>query len=247
VKVFKFSVVFLCILFAIGFVVTAVMIIKQNMIDLTINDNITSLAHNVKYKTPVNINGVPVIKQKVSSGYACIEMLSEYLGDGSWGITEDNLYKENGNKISTSTNKGLYNEIQKQFPDYEVTQYRNLRNSELINKIYESLSNGMPVIFSYAAKENKNNNEEITENNENPASLWTMNYGVIVGIDIPGDRITVHNPYGYSETYAVKEFLKATRFETYENMEFFLKLRFAIEIFTKNTIYILDTPVRVED
>ena len=246
-KIFKFSVVFLCILFAVGFVVTAVMIIKQNMIDLTINDNITSLTHNVKYKNPVNIKSVPVVRQKISGGYACIEMLSKYLGNGAPPITEDILYKENGNKISASTNKGLYNEIQKQFPDYKITQYRNLKNSELINKIYESLAKDMPVIFSYAAAENSNrsNGEGETETEADnkdavSVSLWTMNYGIIVGMDIPGDRITVNNTYGYSETYSIKEFLKTTRFENYENMEFFLKLRFAVEIFTKNTIYVFD-------
>jgi len=176
---------------AIGFVVAATMIIKQNMVDIAINNNISSLTNNVKYKNPVEIESVPVIE-----------------------------------KISTSVSSGFYTEIKKQFPDYKVTQHKNIKNSELIEKIYDSLLNDMPVICPYA----------IIENSE----VWTMNYCLVVGIDIPGDKITVNNSYGYTEIYTIKDFLKATRFENCENMEFYLKLGFAVEVFTKNTVYIIE-------
>ena len=236
-KIFKISVVALCITFAIGFVITATIIIKQSMIDIMINDNVNSLAHNVKYRTPVNIEGVPVIKQEISGGYACIEMLSEYLSGGSSEITEKVLYEKNGSRISTSTNDGLLNEIKKQFPDHTVTQYKNLKNIELIDKIYDSLSNGMPVIFLFASLDITAAEDKTEDAQDFPD--WSLHCGIAVGMDIPGGEIKVINPYGYAETYNPNNFLRATRFESYENMEFYLKLGFAAEIFTKNTIYIL--------
>jgi len=230
------------------------MIIKQSMIDISINDSTANLSRNAKYRKTLKITGVPVITQKISCGYACIEMLSEYLETRSsaappWMpvtkpetiITEEKLLEANGGKITTSTNNGLHTEIQKQFPDYNITYHKNLKNSELIDKIYESLSNKMPVIFSYAAL--KEQTEDAEKGGGTAASpAWTLHYGVVVGMDIPGDKITVNNPYGYTEIYTVQDFLKATRFEKYENMEFFLKLGFAVEMFTKNTVYIFEKP-----
>ncbi|MCL1858925.1 MAG: hypothetical protein FWF92_06790 [Oscillospiraceae bacterium] len=212
-KIFKSSVIFLCIICAVGFVAAATMIIKQNMIDISINDSINSLVNNVKYKNPVKIKNIPAI-----------------------------------NIISVSANNNFYSEITQQFPDYKITQYKNIKNSELIDKIYEALSRNMPVICPYAAVdlesgseiENKNKTKGDPENNEKFTPVWKMNYCIVKEINIPGDKIKVNNPYGDTETYTIKDFLKATRFENYENMEFYLKLGFAVEVFTKNTVYIFE-------
>jgi hypothetical protein len=212
------------------------LIVRQNMTDIMINDNVNSLAHNVKYKKPANINDVPLVKQEISCGYACIEMLSEYLDlEGNGALTEELIYKNNNNKITTSTNNGLYAELKKQFSDYKVTQYKNLRNSELLDRMYESVSNGMPVIFSFAALE-----LDETGNSADGLQKWTLHYGVVSGMNLFGDQITVNNPYGYIETYSINDFLRATRFESYEEMEFYLKLGFASGMFSKNTIYIIE-------
>ena len=231
-KIFKFSVVFLCIAFAICFAITAGLIIRQNVIDIMINENISSLTHGVKYQNPVKITGVPVIKQKIDCGYACIEMLSEYLG-GNGLLTEEILFEKNGKKITTSSNNGLYGELKKRLPDYKITQYKNLKNIELIDMIYKSLSDGMPVIISYAAADMS------LEEADGPP-VWTVHYGIASHVDIPNDEITVINPYGYAETYSVEDFLRATRFESYENMEFYTKFKFAAGVYSKNTVYIIE-------
>jgi hypothetical protein len=222
------------------------MLIKQNMVDLMINDSVASMAHNIKYRTPVSVRGVPVIKQQASAGYAVIEMMSEYLGDGSVTITETGLLEANNNRNAASTNSAFLLELQRQFPEFEITQHKNLRNSEMIEKIYGSLANNMPVIFSYASKI-----EEIYVRQGDPGAplpdsdpdpVWTMHYGIIVEIDLPGDKITFNNPHGFTETYTVNNFLQATRFENYENMAFYLRIGFAVEIFSKNTIFIFEPP-----
>ena len=184
-RIFKFTVVFLCIALAIGFVAAAAMIIKQNMVDISINDSISLLTDDVKYKNPVRIKN------------------------------------ENVPEINKMTSGGFYSEIKNQFPDYKITRYKNIKNSELIDKIYNSLSDNMTVICPYATE-------------------WYMNYCAIAELDVPGDRIIVNNPGGHTETYTIADFLKATRFENYEDMEFQLKLGFAAELFTKNTVYILE-------
>jgi hypothetical protein len=58
-----------------------------------------------------------------------------------------------------------------------------------------------------------------------------------VGADIPNDKITVANPYGYYEEITVEELLARTSFEAYEDMPLFMKMGFAIGLFEKNTIY----------
>ena len=42
--------------------------------------------------------------------------------------------------------------MNKQFPEYTTTMYKYLTNTELIDKIYCSLSNGKPVPFEWAAQ-----------------------------------------------------------------------------------------------
>ena len=56
-------------------------------------------------------------------------------------------------------------------------------------------------------------------------------------MDIPNDKVTVANPYGYMEEVSVAEFLERTSFEAYEHMPLFLKLGFAFGFFEKNTVF----------
>ena len=66
---------------------------------------------------------------------------------------------------------------------------------------------------------------------------WTLHYSLVTGIDIPGDKVTVANPYGYVEEIGLSEFLDRTSFEAYRNMPLFLRLGFAFGIFEKNTVF----------
>ena len=91
--------------------------------------------------------------------------------------------------------------------------------------MYDSLSVGMPVPFEWAAQYE---------------GEWTLHYSLIVGADIPGDKITVANPYGYVEELSVADFLSRTTYEAYNNMPLFLKLGFAFDIFEKNTVFIVN-------
>ena len=235
-KIFKSAVIFLCAVFSVCFVATAVMIIKQSVLDIAINDNVESLIRNIKYRDSPNITGVPLTQLKITCGYASIEMLAQYFGYNS--VTEQSIYDSNGKKISTSTNSGFYKEIKKQLPDFQITQYTNLKNSEMVDKIYNSLANNMPVVVCFAAK-NKNLDE--TE------QKWNLHFSVVTGIDMVDDKVAVNNSYGYTEEYSIEDFLKATRFETYNDMSFYLKLGFAFGLFGKNTIYVIEKPEDIQN
>ncbi len=185
-------------------------------------DDYSKVYTNEKYNKAILIDNVNVFKQDVSCGYAVIEMFAKW--NNNQDITEQSLYKKYG-KVVTSTGKAFEKEMNKQFPKYKTTMYKYLKNTELIDKVYESLSNGIPVPFEWAAKYKDE---------------WTLHYSLVIGMDIPNDKITIANPYGYIEEITLKEFINRTSFESYENMPIFLKLGFAFGIFEKNTIFIID-------
>lgn len=187
-----------------------------------ISDDYSKVYTNEKYKEAILIDNVNVFEQDISCGYAIIEMFAKW-NDNS-DITEQSLYDQYG-KVVTSTGNAFEKEMNKQFPEYKTTMYKYLKNTELIDKVYESLSNGIPVPVEWAAKYKDE---------------WTLHYSLIIGMDIPNDKITIANPYGYIEEISLDEFINRTSFESYENMPIFLKLGFAFGIFEKNTIFIIE-------
>ena len=112
-----------------------------------INNDFTGVFTESKYSTPVSVDGIEVIKQDVSCGYAVIEMFSAWNG-GS--ITEKTLYDEYG-KVVTSTGKNFCTEMNKQFPQFTTSMHKYLTNTELIDAVYSSLKNDIPVPFEWAA------------------------------------------------------------------------------------------------
>ena len=218
-KPVKILIAVICSLFiAVGLILGiafSILAIKTKNID----NDFSAIYTSEKYSAAVKIDGVEVITQEVSCGYAVIEMFSTWNGGN---ITENSLYKQYG-KVVTSTGKSFCNEFNKQFPEYDTRIYKWLKNTELIDKVYESLRNGIPVPFEWAAKFNDE---------------WTLHYSLITGMDIPNDKVTVANPYGYFETLSIKQLLDRTSFKAFDNMPFFYRLAFAFGVFEKNTVFI---------
>ena len=185
-------------------------------------DDYSNIYKDEKYQQSYLIDDIDVIKQDVSCGYAVIELFARW--NNNFDLTENSLCDEYG-KVVTSTGKSFEKEMNKQFSDYTTTMYKYLKSSELIDKVYSSLANGVPVPFEWAAK---------YEN------TWTLHYSLIIGIDIASDKITISNPYGYLEEISIDEFIGRTSFKAYEKMPLFLKLGFAFGIFEKNAIFIVE-------
>lgn len=182
-------------------------------------DEYRDILSDSKYSAPVQVERVQVITQDVSCGYAVIEMLSAWNGGD---ITEKSLYEEYG-KVVTSTGQSFCDEMNKRFPAYRTEMRKNLTDSELLGAVHDSLAAGVPVPVEWAAKyENE----------------WTLHYSLVTGLDIPGDKVAVANPYGYVEELSLDEFLTRTSFEAYEDMPLFLKLGFAFGIFEHNTVFV---------
>ena len=184
-------------------------------------DDYSSVFDEERYSTPVFIDGVEVIGQDVSCGYAVIEMFSAWAGGD---VTEESLYEAYG-KVVTSTGRSFCEEMNKQFPEYHTEMHRYLTNTELIDRVYDTLSRGFPVPFEWAAQYE---------------GEWTLHYSLVTGMDIPNDRVVIANPYGYVEDITVGEFLERTSFEAYSGMPLWLKLGFAFGIFEKNTIFTVE-------
>ena len=220
-KIIKRTVsVLICLLLILVITAFSALILNKKKTD-KINNDFTALFDESKYSTPVSVDGVEVIKQDVSCGYAVIEMFSSWNGSD---ITEKTLYDEYG-KVVTSTGKNFCAEMNKRFPQYTTSMHKYLTNTELIDMVYESLKNDVPVPFEWAAL---------------CGDEWTLHYSLITGIDVQGNKVTVANPYGYYENISLDEFLSRTRFDAYENMPLFLKFGFAFGIFEKNTVFIAE-------
>lgn len=185
-------------------------------------DDYSNIYKDEKYQQSYLIDNIDVIKQDVSCGYAVIELFARW--NNNFDLTENSLYDEYG-KVVTSTGKSFEKEMNKQFSDYTTTMYKYLKSSELIDKVYNSLANGVPVPFEWAAK---------YEN------TWTLHYSLIIGIDVASDKITISNPYGYLEDISIEEFISRTSFKAYEKMPLFLKFGFAFGFFEKNAIFIVE-------
>ena len=184
-----------------------------------ISTDFSSVYENEKYRSPVSISGIGLVKQEISCGYAVIEMFAKW--NGNTDITEQSLFGEYGT-IVTSTGNAFDKEMNRQFPEYTTDIHKYLKNTELIDAVYTNLANGVPVPFEWAALY---------------GDEWTLHYSLIVGMDITGDKVTIANPYGYYEEISLSEFLNRTSFEAYENMPWFLKMGFAVGIFEKNTVF----------
>ncbi len=181
--------------------------------------DVSYLKEDAQYGAKAEVNGVELVTQHVSCGYATIEMLSAFYGER---VTEDDLSERNHGKITTSSTGGFLKEINRSVPQKTFQKKTYLKNDEMLKAIHDSLSEGNPVAIEWAAEYE---------------GSWTLHFSVVVGLNIKGDTVTVLNPYGYTENLSVGEFLSRTSFKAYKNLPFFLAYGFAFGAFDKNTVF----------
>lgn len=171
------------------------------------------------YNSKVEVEGIELVSQHISCGYATIEMMSTFYGNK---VSEDDLSAKNNGGVTTSTSKGFFKELDSSVPSKEFVQHSYLHNDMLLKEIYISLKSDNPVALEWAAKDKDE---------------WTLHFSLISGLDISNDNVTVYNPYGYIENISISEFLSRSTFEAYENMPLFYNFGFAYGAFSKNTIF----------
>ena len=170
------------------------------------------------YKDEVKVEDINLVNQKISCGYACIEMVSSFYGSI---VSEDDLDSKN-KSISTSSSNGFLKEINASIPNKEFVMHSYLKNDELLKEIYNSLKKGNPVVIEWAAKYEEK---------------WTLHFSVVSGLDINKDKVTIYNPYGFVEEICLGEFISRMSFSAYQKMPLFLKFGFLFGAFRKNTIF----------
>ena len=184
-----------------------------------LNKDYSYLKEEIQYSSKVEVAGLNLVEQKISCGYASIEMLSAYYGNK---VSEDDLSKKNNGAITTSSSDGFLKEINQSIPSQTFIKKSYLKNDALLKEIYNSLKNSHPVALEWAAKYQDE---------------WTLHFSVVSGLDFANDNVEVYNPYGYIENITLDEFLARTSFKAYKNIPFFLSFGFAYGAFEKNTIF----------
>lgn len=211
----------LCVIVLIPAIIVFILLARLNLKSSALRDDDAVFYQDEKYSEPVYVYGTNIKKQNVSCGYAVIEMFSDWCGED---VTEESLYSEYG-KVVTSSGKNFCREMNKQFPEYTTTMHKYMKNTELIDAIYDNLANGIPVPIEWAALY---------------GDEWTLHYSLVVGMDIPKNKVTVANPYGYYEHITISEFLSRTSFDAYKGMPWHLKMGFAVGVFEKNTVFTVE-------
>lgn len=79
-------------------IIAVALIMLQSRTSAILND-ISGIRDNEKYKTPVYVDGIEVITQDVSCGYAVIEMFAAWSGKN---ITEESLFDEYGSVVTST-------------------------------------------------------------------------------------------------------------------------------------------------
>ena len=221
-KKLKIALIILCSIISLLFLIIIGALIINGIKTNNLKKDYSYLKDNDNYSNSIVLENTKLVKQEISCGYATIEMFAKFLDDDS--ITEKSLYDEY-KSVVTSTGKSFENEMNKRFTNYQTKMYKYLKEDELLIKVYDSLKNGIPVPFEWAALYNDS---------------WTLHYSLIYGIDIKGDLVYILNPYGYKEELSIDSFLERTSFKAYKNMPFYFNLAFAFGIFEKNTIFIVN-------
>ena len=136
-------------------------LVRINIKTKAIQDDFISVYTDDKYQVPVYVDGVEVITQDISCGYAVIEMFSAWDGGD---ITEETLYNQYG-KVITSIGESFCEEMNKQFPAYTTTIHKWMKNSDLIDALYNNLAGGIPVPVEWAALY---------------GDEWTLHYSLVI-------------------------------------------------------------------
>ena len=168
----------------------------------------------------VSVSPVVPVTQQISCGYAVLEMVGTWAGVP---VTEQGLYDAYG-EVVTSTASGFLRELNRQLPGYEARMEAWLPDREYLQAIYDSLEAGYPVPIQWAA---------LLED------CWTLHYSLVTAMDLPGNSITVLNPYGYEEILTPEELLERTRFDAYQDMPLWMRLAFGFDVFQKNTLFLM--------
>ena len=212
-------IIIICSFFSLVALVVAIPFGILSIRTANLRNEYSYLTEDPNYSLKAEVNGVDLVTQHVSCGYATIQMLSTYYGAP---VTEDELDARN-RSVSTASSSGFLKEVNRSIPSKSFVMHDYLKYDQMLKEIHSSLKNGNPVAIEWAAKDTSN--------------VWTLHFSVVTAIDLTNNLVRVNNPYGYIENITVSDFLNRTSFEAYKSMPVFLGFGFAFGAFHKNTIF----------
>jgi hypothetical protein len=242
----KFALGFACAAFIVCALITVVMLISQTVLDTLSNDSASALLSRTKFNEGIRVAAFHTENHEVHKGYAGIELVARLSGMGGEN-REDGMPVPGGGR-ERWTNSEFYAELKRVFPQYEITRHSGLRNTELVELIFDSLHARNPVIVFHAAEiyipefeyetGYGHGYEYENEDGEHKPRL-EMRYSIVSGVELHRDRITLNDPHGLAVRMPLSDFIRSARFEDYE-MSFFETVAFAFRIYQKNTVFIVN-------
>ena len=185
--------------------------------DLALNfftdDSYATIYQSTQYAAPVACTGVSFTDATGGDGYAAAQIVCARLGAP---IAED-AFAETGetpfpSEVAACMETALSAE--------RVQLRTGLSNRDLLVCIYESLQAGRPVIVLLAG--------------ENGGETQ-LQYALVTALSAEADTVSLLRPGSSEETCSIEEFLAATRFETYDDMPFTVKLGLTFGSWSRNT------------
>lgn len=185
--------------------------------DLALNfftdDSYATIYQSTQYADPVACTGVSFTDATGGDGYAAAQVVCARLGAP---IAED-AFAETGetpfpSEVAACMETALSAE--------RVQLRTGLSNRDLLVRIYESLQAGRPVIVLLAGED---------------GGETQLQYALVTALSAEADTVSILRPGSGEETCSIEEFLAATRFETYDDMPFTVKLGLTFGSWSRNT------------
>lgn len=203
-----------CVLLIFVLLVCGGFWLKDLAVAFLTDDAYAAIYQSTKYADPVSAAGFTLGETAENDGYAAAQIVCAKLGAP---VADDALSA----KTETVFPSEIAAYMESALSAERVQLRAGMSNRDLLVQIYESLRADRPVIVLLAAADGKD---------------MRLQYAVVTALDAEADAISVLSPSrGAETTYSIADFLAATRFETYENMPFSVRLGLTFGSWSRNT------------
>ncbi len=186
---------------------------KGLVVDFFTNDAYTTIYQSTKYAEPVSCTGLSAGATALNDGCAAAQLVCTQRGAAipaeALSETEETLFPD---EVAACMASAL--------SDEQVQVRAGMSNRDLLVRTYQSLQENRPVIVLLATEQ---------------AGETSLQYAVVTAMNTAEDTITVLSPDDGTKTYAIADFLAATRFDAYDDMPLDIRLGLTFGSFARNT------------
>ncbi|MDH5721203.1 MAG: C39 family peptidase [Spirochaetia bacterium] len=195
-----------------------------------LSDDISAITKQQENKpAKILLKDFPVIKQQkpYSCGLATMTMIYSFLEERA---SEEDVTRKLGleQRKSGMTPRFFSENLQRLLKNYRVTYFSNIKDSLLLEKVFHSLDNQMPVGINFS-----------TINAFEKQSTDT-HLSAIIGYDLNTGTFIVANAYGFIEEIKISSLLRMLKYENHKDSPFLFDLAILLNIIGKNNIIIIE-------